>query len=56
MERFFDVMKFRVHVFDIFAQTKQIECFTASLQIHDGGFLAHMFVLAPDRLRGVVSL
>src|SRR5437764_1178836 len=29
VERFFDVMKFRVHVLDIFAKTKPVDGFTA---------------------------
>ena len=29
VERFFDVMKFRVHVLDIFAKTKSVDGFTA---------------------------
>jgi hypothetical protein len=55
VERFFDVMKFRMHMLDIFAQAKPIDGFTAQLKIYDSGFLPHMFVLAQDRLGGAVS-
>jgi hypothetical protein len=55
VELFFDVVKFGVHMLDVFAQAKPVDGFTLQLKIYDGGFLPHMLVLEPNRLGGAVS-